>query len=448
MPMIRHGSTLLLLASLAGPLPAVAQESVPAPAETAPLATRQELLAIAQQYEDEVARVESEQGPLAARLGEQLQSQGRVYQQLDDHARAVESLKRAFHIKRVNDGLQDMGQVPVLQNIIESNIALEDWPAVDQNFEQLLWIYRRNHDDGDPALLAIYEQVGSWKIQAYRENLLEDAGYQTVSDAAYLFNQSITLTEKRHGATDPRLVPLLYGHALTSYHAMIEFANRPLDHYTRRQASGTVSYVQQCVPVRLPNGRIGTQCFMVPVMNVGAYARAQDDKNLDVERRFVAARKSLERIVAIHEAHPGTPVAERAEALAHLGDWYVLRGSTNTAMDHYQKAWQLLQGAPDGEARTNALFGAPVALPALRMSLQSVDQQMAPDSTTRYVTVSYDVSSTGRVRNAHISEASVEEQTAARRKALDSIRGNKFRPRFENGVAVDTLGASKRFPVN
>lgn len=448
MPMNRTGITLLLMASLAAPLSAAGEGSVPAQAEAAPLATRQELLAIAQQYDEEVARLESEQGPLAARLGEQLQSQGRVYQQLDDHARAVESLKRAFHIKRVNDGLQDMGQVPVLQNIIESNIALQDWPAVDQNFEQLLWIYRRNYEDGDQELLSVYEQVGSWKIQAYREDLLGDDGYQAVSDAAYLFTKSIALTEKRLGATDPHLVPLLYGHALTSYHAMIEYANRPLEHYTRRQATSTVAYVQQCVPVRLPNGRVGTQCYMVPVMNVGTYARAQDDKNLDVERRFFAARKSLERIVAIHDAHPDTPAGDRAEALVHLGDWYLLRGSTNTAMEHYQKAWQLLQGAPEGAEKIKTLFGAPVALPALRMSLQSVDRQISGADAPNFVTVSYDVTSTGRVRNAHISAASVEDQTAARRKALDSIRGNKFRPRFENGVAVDTLGATKRFPVN
>lgn len=445
---IRYQSALML-AVLAGLLsPVLAQESVPTPEESVPVVTSGELLSIADQYQQEITRLESEQGPLSARLGEQLQSQGRVYQQLNDHARAVESLKRAFHIKRVNDGLQDMGQVPLLQNLIESNIALQDWPAVDQNFEQLLWIYRRNHEAGDQALLDIYQQVGSWKIQAYREELLPDEGYRTVSDAAYLFNKSIELTEQRVGETDPRLVPLLYGHALTSYHAMIEFANRPLEHYTRRQATGTVTYVQQCVPVRLPNGRIGTQCFTVPVMNVGTYARAQDEKDMDVERRFLAARKSLERIVAIHDAHPGTPAPERAEALTHLGDWYLLRGSTNTALEHYQKAWQLLQDIPDGEDKAKVLFGTPVALPALRLSVASVDRQMAPGESTRFVTVTYDVSKTGRVRNAHITEAETEEYTSVRRKALDSVRGNKFRPRFENGVAVDTLGATKRFPVH
>lgn len=445
---IRNRSALLLLASLTGLFfTAMAQESAPAPAAAAPIATSGELLQYAEQYDAEIARLESEQGAMAPRLGEQLQSQGRIYQQLKDHTRAVAALKRAYQVKRVNDGLEDMGQVPILQNIIESNIALQDWPAVDQNFDQLLWIYRRNYAEGDQELLSVYEQVGSWKLQSYRDDLLKDQGYQTISAAAFMYSKTIALTEARLGPMDPRLAPLLYGHALASYHAMIEFANRPLDEYTNRQATGTVTYVQQCVPIRLPGGRIATQCYAVPVMNVGTYTRAQDQKDLDVERRFLAARKSLERIVAIHDAHPDVPAATRAEALAHLGDWYLLRGSNNSAMEHYQRAWAMLQSAPEGGQKATALFGEPVALPALRMSLASVDKQVS-GAASRFITVTYDVTKSGRVQNARISDAGAEEGTSTRRRALESVRGNKFRPRLENGVAVDTVGAMKRFPVN
>lgn len=416
--------------------------------ELRPTATAAELLSIAEQYEQQIARLESEYGAYDARLGEQLLSQGRVFQQMQDHTRALEALKRAFHIQRVNGGLQNLGQVPILQIITESNIALRDWPAVDQNFDQLLWIYRRNYADGDPALLNIFDQVGRWKIQAYRDGLLESDAYATVSEAAFLFSKTIKLTEQRYGETDPRLVDLLYGHTLASYQSMIEYANRPLDKYVDRQATSTVSYVQQCYPVRLPNGRTTVQCVTVPVTNIGAYVRAQNEKDMDVERRFFAARKSLERIVSIHDVHPELPLESRAEALTHLGDWYILRGSTNTAMEQYQKAWQLLQGVPDGDKKIQALFGNPVAVPALRLSLPSVDKQVAPENPADYVTVAFDVSKNGRVHNAKVTEMSPTATTSARRKALDSLRNNRFRPRLENGVAVDTLGSVKRFPVN
>jgi tetratricopeptide (TPR) repeat protein len=439
----------ILLFCLAAPAFAGDEAATTAPEpELRPTATTAELAAIAEQYEQQVAQMESQYGAYDPRLGEQLLSQGRVYQQLQEHAKALEALKRAFHIQRVTTGVQNLGQVPILQRILESNITLHDWPAVDQNFDQLLWIYRRNYADGDQQLLDVFNQVGRWKIQAYRDGLLKSDGYTTVSDAAFMFAESIKLTEQRYGETDPRLIDLLYGHSVASYQAMIEYANRPLDKYVDRQASSAITYVQKCVPVVMPNGRVAMQCFSVPVMNVGTWSRAQDEKDMDVERRFVAARKSLERIVAIHDAHGELPAESRAEALTHLGDWYTLRGSEGKAMEYYQKAWQLLQGLPDGDKKQQALFGNPVPVPALRLAVASVDKQVAPENPPNFVAVSYDVSKSGRVHNAQVTEKSAEVSAAAGRRVLDVLRKNRFRPRLENGVAVDTLGAVKRYPVN
>jgi tetratricopeptide (TPR) repeat protein len=440
------GSILAL--AFVGPAAAAEDAAQPPAVERPPTATATELLSIAEQYEQQIAMLQADYGPYDARLGEQLLSQGRVYQQLQDHGRALEALKRSHHIKRVNDGLQDLGQVPLLQEIIESKIALRDWPEVDQSFDQLLWIYRRNFQEGDAELLKIYDQVGRWKIQAYRDGLLASNAYETVSEAAWLFSRSIKLTEQRYGENDPRLIDLRYGHVMASYHAMIEFANRPLDKYVDRQATSPVSYVQRCYPVRMSNGRVATQCVSIPVTNFGTYARAQDERDYDVKRHYHAARASLERIVAIHDAHPELPPESRAEALVHLGDWHILGGSADTALELYQQAWRLLQGLPDGDRRLAETFGDPVSVPALRMSLPSVDRQVAPENQGEYVAISYDVSTTGRVRNAEITEATPGVTTASRRKALESVRGKRFRPRIENGVAVDTLGAVKRFSIN
>ncbi len=362
---------LVLCAGASGAEPADAA----AGKEPAPTATAPELLSIAEQYEQQIARLESEYGAYDARLGEQLLSQERVYQQLKDHTRALEALKRAHHIKRVNDGLQNLGQVPILQNITESNIALRDWDAVDQNFDQLLWIYRRNYADGDPELLKIYDQVGRWKIQAYRDGLLKSDAYTTVSEAAYLFSKAITLTEQRVGQRDPRLIDLLYGDTL---------------------------------------------------------ARAQDEKHLDVERRFFAARKSLERIVSIHNAHPELPPDSRAEALTHLGDWYLMRGSTNTALEHYQQAWQLLQGAPDGRKKLESLFGAPVALKPGRVCDRHLRRQQER----------------ARAQCAdHGTEPQRHQLGATQGAGVAAWQSLPPAP-GENGVAVDTVGSVKRFPIN
>jgi hypothetical protein len=108
----------------------------------------------------------------------------------------------------------------------------------------------------------------------------------------------------------------------------------------------------------------------------------------------------------------------------------------------------LLQAAPDGRKKLESLFSTPVALPALRLSIPSVDKEIAPENPAEFVTVAFDVSKNGRVHNARITEQSPNAISSARRRALESLRGNRFRPRLENGVAVDTVGSVKRFPIN
>jgi hypothetical protein len=65
-----------------------------------------------------------------------------------------------------------------------------------------------------------------------------------------------------------------------------------------------------------------------------------------------------------------------------------------------------------------------------------------------FVTVTFDVSENGRVHNARITEQSPNAISSVRCRALESLRGNRFRPRLENGVAMDTVGSVKRFPIN
>jgi hypothetical protein len=413
-----------------------------------PATDRAELRATTQQQEAEIARLEAEYGTYDPRVGEQLLSQGRAYQQLNEPAKAVEALTRAFHIRRVNDGLYSLGNAPILQSIIAAEIDRQNWDAVDRSYDHLLWIYQRNYQEGDQQLLSMYDKVGRWKIKAYREQLLDASPYATISAASDLYAKTIELTEARHGATDPKLIDLLYGHALASYHTMIEYANRPLDEYVDRQGGGSVTYVQQCYPIRLPNGRTSMQCVTVPVTNVGAYARAQQEKDFDVRQRFQAARRSLERVIEIYEAHPELPVAGRAAALAHVGDWYMMSRHVNSALTYYQKAWSLLQSSPDGQVLLPKMFGEPVALPALRLSVDPAKGPAVPESTAQVLTLAYDVTKDGRVRNARLTDKGTSNNVGLHRKALKNLRSNRFRPRLENGVPVDSIGLSKRVRVS
>ena len=435
---LRRGMTafLLLFPCLS---PAAETEATPQ-AGTNPPAVASSTPTAANDYQQEVDRLTERFGPYDPQLGEQLLSLGLVYQRLRQYPDAIQALKQSLHIQRVNEGLQNLNQLPILQNLIETNIAAEHWDELDQNYEQLLWVHRRNYGNGDPRLLPIIDKIGRWKINAYTNHLLKRNPSSTIAEAEKLYDRTADILTEQFGKTDPRLIDPLYGAALVNYQLMIEIANRPLDEFrTRgRMITSSVRYVQQCF--RAPTGAV--RCVTIPIMtqNFEGLSDAQQQKDMDIHNSFVVAGRSLKRIVEIHEAHPELPADSLAKALVHYGDWKLLSGDRGEAIKHYQRANQVLTTSGAKQEEIDSYFGAPKRIPTLRLPLPAVEKQLEETHKPAYVVATVDVSSNGKGHNVQIVEESNPENGSVRRKAKDRLKQGLYRPRFENGQPVDTTG--------
>jgi tetratricopeptide (TPR) repeat protein len=393
----------------------------------------------AYEYETEVQRLESNRGAYDPQLGEQLLGLGLVYQRQDQHEDAVKALKRAMYIKRVNDGLYDMGQVPILQEIIESDIASQNWEDLDQNYEQLLFIHRRNFEPGDARFLPILDTVGRWKVQAYTDGLLKESPMTTINSAERLYRDNIKLLRKQYGETDPRLIDPLYGRAVVAYQLLREAALKPLSEFDRGMpmAPSAVQYQRVCSVVA---GR--TVCTTIPINNSGyqlsRYAMQQRDKDMEMLRFFNAVGDSLKQIVAIHDAHPELPAESRARALIHFGDWNMLKRKHATAVEQYRRAYHLLAADTDNAELLEKHFGAPKSIPTLRLPVPQVDQKLNELASQSHVIVAVDVTKRGDTRNFRVVEQSDPADEGAASTARQKVREGRFRPRFENGEPVDT----------
>lgn len=167
-------------------------------------------------YQRHIKDLESNQGIYGAQLGEPLMGLGLAYQIENDHERAAATFKRALQIKRINNGLYDLDQVPILDQLIKSNIAKQNWMDVDGNYQRMLWLHRRNYEGDDPGLLTALDRVGRWKLNAHRHRLLKDREEYLLRDADRIYRETIAAVSARN-ATDPRLIGLLYGQALANY---------------------------------------------------------------------------------------------------------------------------------------------------------------------------------------------------------------------------------------
>jgi hypothetical protein len=75
-------------------------------------------------YQFYITDLENRFGPYAPGLAEQLLGLGASYQNRGLHEQAIEVFKRGVHVSRVNNGLQSAEQIPLLQRMISSPVAL------------------------------------------------------------------------------------------------------------------------------------------------------------------------------------------------------------------------------------------------------------------------------------------------------------------------------------
>jgi hypothetical protein len=129
------------------------------------------------QYLDKISEIGMTRGPHDAAIAENLISLSKIYKGKGNHIKRLEVLKQALHIHRLNNGLESRGQLLIVEEIISTNNALEDWMALDENYEYLYWVNRRVHGTNSLDLLPTLNRVMEWKLDVLKRGLF---GHPTI----------------------------------------------------------------------------------------------------------------------------------------------------------------------------------------------------------------------------------------------------------------------------
>lgn len=388
------------------------------------------------QYQALITGQEKQHGAMDPQLGEDLLGLGLLYKNHGLYDKAGKVLNQALQIKRVNDGIQNMDQIPILKALIEVNTAAKNWDELNRNYQLLLWVNQRNLKSGDPAILPVIDMVGRWKLMAYTNGLLSEDPARTLSDIINLYQSTINILEELHGKNDPRLIIPLKGLAIARYQLAVQTRNTPLREFD--SAFRRTQLSQQCVPYVDPRGFVQMVCGMVETPNLNYYTSKQVTKDQQVAMQMNSVRSSLTRIVKITSANPKLSPYERANALVDLGDWFFIDNMEDRAMENYKKAYQILKNEKDNKSDLDKLFGRPMIIPfaTLRNNYHNVKNKQV--LTKPYVKLTFSVTADGKARNIQIVEASDPRNYTIRNAARENIRSAVFRPRFLNGKPVAT----------
>jgi TonB family protein len=141
---------------------------------------------------------------------------------------------------------------------------------------------------------------------------------------------------------------------------------------------------------------------------------------------------ALEDALTLLDEQPQRDPVATAAALRDIGDWAVAFGKTGYDGTEYQRAWQLLGSAPNGDQLRREWFTG--ANYVLYEPISPRGLSTDPDALNGHVTVTFDIDTHGNSNNVALVDS---DPVGLKDEAvLRHIRRSRFRPVVTDGVVV------------
>ncbi|MFM1897620.1 MAG: hypothetical protein RLZZ385_2694 [Pseudomonadota bacterium] len=367
-----------------------------------------------------ITELELAGGAWNASLAEELTAMGGLYQAQGTHVEAIGTLSRAMQINRINHGLDSLQQVPVVEKLIDSYLAQGEWGKADQYQSYLYYVQRKAFGNDDPRMIPVLNSLARWNLQLFQVGYGEALGLR-LSNAYTLFKAASQIVNVHFGSDDERYVSYLKEMASSAYlvsrnQGLMEEASRP--EYRSVQAM-YAERMRQIDPIHAQGYREGEE--------------------------------ALRQIVEHYERRQGN-ARQHAQALAELGDWYLIFERRRAAADQYRLAYELLSEQAQGQQLIDELFGHVVPLPAFSGSVEEMAfNPVVPETEGRelrsgYADVAVEVNDYGLVSNVDVLSAEITEEDARVHTLLRrKVRSSVFRPKLENGEMVRSVDNRFRY---
>ena len=357
-------------------------------------------------YNSAVTDIELDGGAWDGGLVEELASLGRLQQQQGNHIGAIQTLDRAIHVNRINSGLYTLEQIPVVEQLIQSHMALGDWEEADIYNNYLYHVQQKAYGFDDPRLIPVLERLATWNIQAFKIGHGSLLGIK-LRQSQIMFNAAARMVDVHFGKADERFI-----------------------NYQRNIASSAYLVAQNPdLMAQIDKSEYRTR--------LQAFAEQMNEHRQVQPSGFRTGERALLEVVMLYQ-EKGYDTYALAEAITHLADWYLIFGRRQSALKSYKLAWDMLQGLEDSEELTQQLFGSVTPLPAFGSSIEVPDAFYRTEDGSQalrfdYADLTFDVTENGLARNVVSISEETEDNQAQLGKLRNSTRSMRFRPLVIDG---------------
>lgn len=334
---------------------------------------------------------EGEFGMAAAQQARPLAGLGATYAAMDEHELATEYLQRAIGVSRRSQGLMNLEQLDLMNELAASRQALGDDLGVLAVRIHAVTILKQNFGELNPRTLPAVTQL------AEHYEAMEEFGF-----ARRAYGQMYRVSSQEGGAGNPDIIKSLLGIARNH---RLQFTRAP----------------KSLLEEALYRDPISGQA--VPLMSIEPFQGPKLNRE---------GKKSIEEALEALRATDSPPPRSLVAALIELGDWYVAEGKPERALPSYTQAWRVASESLSDEPN-------PLAVPRLVFyRLPTASKRNAETTTGKIVTHTATfrllVDAFGVPQNVELESSGLSDvQTTYLRRAVESAR---YSPRFEAGNPV------------
>jgi tetratricopeptide (TPR) repeat protein len=330
----------------------------------------------------------------------------------------LQSLQRALHVVRVNDGLYSERQLPIVREMLDIYRSSGDLQALDARYDYFFRLYGNGEPPFNEVRLRATLEYLRWQREAARLKVGRDPGRRLL--ATYELNADILeqLTQSPPPGVDVIWQERLVTSQLRNLYLLV----------TEEPPPGlTVDGVAVPDPVfqsSQQSGDLQQQRLWRLQQSLGARVRSLLQPDADSDSKL-----------------PPELLARRQIA---LGDWYQWQGRSGQALDYYLQALESLRLAGLAELAQQWL-SSPLELPVNGAFWQPRNPAQ-PEERRVILPAQFDVNERGRAENIQTGPAAEgDERFAARlKRELSRLR---FRPRIVEGEPRVARGVSRSYEV-
>jgi tetratricopeptide (TPR) repeat protein len=384
------------------------------------------VLASIEHSQSVIERIESQQGAYGNDLSQELLSIGLTYQKHGKHNEAIKALKRALHLKRINEGLYSTTQIPIIKKLIDSLSVKNKWALVDNRYAYLKWLYAQNYEPEAIETLSINLLMAKWYLKSYSLQRLEKPIVDLMNSYS-AYSRALNFMNKQYGEVDYRLISTLHNITLVNYLIAVSYMPDESTYVTNDRGMSNQSN-------SFSSGNQVTSNIVVIKKENQVNKKVKHLKYLSFKTGVSFIKKEL----GIYQKQKIINHLKIVNTKLKLADWYLMYGKREAAMLLYQQAYLYLKSNEKSSKIVNEIFGQPISLPNfpnMKSNASTKPPSKKSSEKENYVLASMDITRFGKAENIEIVSTNPESKSA-RIKVIKSLRGAQFRPKFTDGNSI------------